>query len=339
MNYDNDFDPDNDCMFCGWQLDWCDCDPADDEEEEIMDTDEATRATPGFNLAVDYEGRATLSFVDTDGELHSVTESHPLFRQIKDAVLNDEDPLVFLDSEYGQKQAKVKFLALDSRCEIHDDVLVFDGEPVHSKLANTIVRYTAEDRDANNLVLFLERLSRNPSRRSREQLFTWASDRDLQIDTEGYLLGFKGVHPSPEGDDDFLSVHAGKASVNGVEISGRIPQKVGDVVTMPRPEVQDDVTIGCSHGLHVGSWNYARSFGQVVLEVRIDPADVVSVPTDSAFQKLRVCRYEVIGIHVEETDDLSEYEPPSEYVDSNFAELEGHVPETFLTRLRGWFRR
>ena len=49
---------------------------------------------------------------------------------------------------------------------------------------------------------------------------------------------------------------------------------------------------------HVGSLEYATTFGssdRIVVIVEVDPADIVSVPSDCEFQKLRTCRYKVVG--------------------------------------------
>jgi hypothetical protein len=51
---------------------------------------------------------------------------------------------------------------------------------------------------------------------------------------------------------------------------------------------------GCSVGLHVGTYDYASNFTLNVLEVHVNPRDVVSVPTDSNWAKVRCCRYVVI---------------------------------------------
>ena len=54
----------------------------------------------------------------------------------------------------------------------------------------------------------------------------------------------------------------------------------------------------CSHGLHIGSYDYADGWagsdGRLLL-VEFDPQDAVSVPTDCSFQKLRVCKYTVVA--------------------------------------------
>ena len=54
----------------------------------------------------------------------------------------------------------------------------------------------------------------------------------------------------------------------------------------------------CSHGLHIGSFDYAEGWsgcdGKLLL-VEFDPQDAVSVPTDCSFQKLRVAKYKVVA--------------------------------------------
>ena len=69
------------------------------------------------------------------------------------------------------------------------------------------------------------------------------------------------------------------------------------MIEVERNGVCDDKNIGCSSGLHAGSVQYATDFGaggKVVL-VEINPADVVSVPEDCNCQKLRACKYKVVG--------------------------------------------
>jgi acyl carrier protein len=47
--------------------------------------------------------------------------------------------------------------------------------------------------------------------------------------------------------------------------------------------------------LHVGSLEYAKGWGQRVVLVEVDPADVVSVPSECSCQKLRCCKYVVLA--------------------------------------------
>jgi hypothetical protein len=63
---------------------------------------------------------------------------------------------------------------------------------------------------------------------------------------------------------------------------------------MPRGKVDDDFRRGCSFGFHVGTREYATSWGPRTMLVKVDPADVVSVPSDCECQKLRTSRYTVV---------------------------------------------
>jgi hypothetical protein len=67
---------------------------------------------------------------------------------------------------------------------------------------------------------------------------------------------------------------------------------------MPRFGVDDNCSVGCSNGLHVGAIDYVKSYGgpgDKVVVCKVNPADVVSVPLDSEHQKVRCCRYEVVA--------------------------------------------
>jgi hypothetical protein len=68
---------------------------------------------------------------------------------------------------------------------------------------------------------------------------------------------------------------------------------------MERNQVDDDKDRTCSTGLHFCSQDYLPSFGSAqgnrVVIVKINPADVVSIPSDYNNAKGRACRYEVVG--------------------------------------------
>ena len=71
---------------------------------------------------------------------------------------------------------------------------------------------------------------------------------------------------------------------------------VGKIVEMERNEVDDDKDRTCSTGLHFCSESYLNSFGgERTVIVKINPRDVVSIPSDYNDSKGRACRYEVIG--------------------------------------------
>jgi hypothetical protein len=80
---------------------------------------------------------------------------------------------------------------------------------------------------------------------------------------------------------------------------------------MERNKVDDNQNNTCSSGLHFCSENYLRSFGgDRTVIVKINPRDVVSIPTDYDNSKGRACRYEVIGEVGVNPEDTVEFTAP-----------------------------
>lgn len=218
--------------------------------------------------------------------------SHPNFDAILEGVLAGNESVIDLFDV--AVSAASKFERLTERVTTANGRLYLDGEEVDNSLATQVVRFMADGQDDwMPLVLFFEKVQQNPNEHSREQLFTWLDKRDFTITQEGDIIGYKGVAKDAEGN--FVSVSSGKAIVNDEVHSGQIPNPIGAVVEMPRSEVHHDPATGCSTGLHVGTYRYASSFARGgLLACTVNPRDVVSVPTDSDWEKVRVCRYTVV---------------------------------------------
>lgn len=182
---------------------------------------------------------------------------------------------------------------VSDRVSFRGGELLFDGDAVNNSLASTIIRLAAEDEsgDPTKLIKFLENLMNNPSEHSREQLYDWIAPRNITITNDGHFLAYKGLR------EDFTSINAGPGIVNNVSYTDHthLDNSPGNIVEFSRSRVVANSAIGCAVGLHAGTHSYASSFaqGKLVL-VKINPRDVVSVPTDCDAQKLRVCRYEVL---------------------------------------------
>jgi len=123
-------------------------------------------------------------------------------------------------------------------------------------------------------------------------LYNFLQHEGLPITDHGTFLAYKGVR-----DDMFSCTGNLKTRVlqGVVDGTGRIYNGVGETIEVERKDVDDNCNITCSHGLHAGSHEYASGFGNVTVLVEIDPADVVSIPTDYDGQKARVCKYSVVS--------------------------------------------
>ena len=218
---------------------------------------------------------------------------HPNFARIVEGILAGDASVAEL-FDVAQAVA-TKFRNLSERVSVANGRVYFDGDEVNDSLTKQILRFIDEGNDFRPLVNFFEKVQQNPEQHSRENLYRWLDAADFTLAANGDIIGYKGI--ASDGNGGYVSIHSGRAIVNGEVVEGRIPNAPGSIIEMPRSEVTFDPSVGCHTGLHIGTWDYAYSFGRGgVLEVRVNPRDVVSVPTDSGDQKLRACRYEVVDI-------------------------------------------
>ena len=265
-------------------------------------THKATRPTGESTLTV---------FLDSDPLV--VNNDHPRFDEILRGADGDLSSQEIYDlADISQVVAK-KFDALGRRVSVSNGVVYFDGDPVRNALTEHIVRALNDGSDFQSLVNFYEKLAANPNDHSREQLYTWLEGRDFTILPDGDFIAYKGCARGADGTA--VSVHSGKAVVNGESVNGRVPNPIDAVVEFPRTEVEWDPSAGCARGLHVGDYEYASGWSQgVLLTVAVNPADVVSVPTDSNAAKVRVCRYRVIEVYTQAQPIQSAvWEDPEDY--------------------------
>lgn len=137
------------------------------------------------------------------------------------------------------------------------------------------------------LLRFWRKLSLNPSENSRNDLFDFMTRNNINITTEGDIVLEKGVNIK-------------KGSYPGHLIdchTGNIDNSVGTVVSIPREKVNADNSKTCSFGLHAGAPDYVRNYwnSDIIVEVIVDPRNVVAVPKDYNATKMRVCEYRVVG--------------------------------------------
>ena len=228
-------------------------------------------------------------------EIYVITrDTHSNFDEVLDyAIAGDE--YVFDLIDVGRTIQRKFDDVTYGRVSVRDGIVHFDDDPMDNALTKAILRFLDEGLDFQPLVRFFENVMANPQQESREQFYRWIEHHEFPIDKYGNIIAYKSVQ-STGTDGVYNSISSGHAFVNGVEHRGRIPQSVGDIVTMPRSEVQHDPNVACHVGLHSGTYEYARTFsGDTLMHVSINPRDVVSVPHDCTSQKVRVCRYEIIG--------------------------------------------
>lgn len=227
--------------------------------------------TPAFILT---ENSLTVSL---EGKTYTINSGHPSWRQaIESLKRKDYQTLKELIS------VKKAFSAFTGdKVKVIDNQVFFNGEPIHNYLSDKILSFMDKGFPHESLIKFLERLMANPSRRAVNELYAFLSHKNLPITDSGTFLAYKSVR------SDYTDHHTGSFN-----------NSIGTTLQMTRNNVCDDHNQGCSVGFHAGSLEYASSFGggeSVLLIVEIDPADVVSVPSDCNCQKLRTCKYTVVA--------------------------------------------
>jgi hypothetical protein len=206
---------------------------------------------------------------------HTISKTHITYQKVLDAIkANDwetvkdviEPKKVVLN--YGQ-----------GNVSIQGETMFWKGKEFHNALASRMVSMLQEGFPIEPMINFMDNLMSNPSYRSVTELYGFLEKNNLPITPDGHFLAYKKVR------DDFKDCH-----------TGTMDNSVGMVVEMARNEVDDNANQTCSAGLHFCSKEYLNHFGgSRTVIVKINPRDVVSIPTDYDFSKGRACRYEVIG--------------------------------------------
>jgi hypothetical protein len=210
-----------------------------------------------------------------DGQQHIVAVDTPQFDLVTKAI--EAGDLQAARDAVNIRQAVVKMS--QGKIELDGTTLKYDGRPLHGALVSRILTVIKGAGDAAPLLTFLENLMQNPSKRAVDELYGFMEVCDLPITVDGHFLAYKKVR------NDYTSVHDGKTD-----------NSIGAKPSMPRNAVNDNKDETCSTGLHFCSESYLSHFGgERIVVLKINPADVVSIPTDYNNAKGRACTYEIVG--------------------------------------------
>jgi hypothetical protein len=206
---------------------------------------------------------------------HTVSKTHITYTKVLDAIKAG-------DWETVKDVIEPKKIVLNygaGNVSIQGETLFWKGEELNTGLARRMIQMLQEGFPVEPMVNFMENLYNNPSKRAVTELYGFLEKNNLPITPDGHFLAYKKVR------DNFFDVH-----------SGTMDNSVGRVVEMERNKVDDNKDQTCSTGLHFCGMSYLSQFGgERTVIVKINPRDVVSIPTDYNESKGRACRYEVIG--------------------------------------------
>jgi len=246
-----------------------------------------------------------ITLVFDDGDSATVYSSDLNYGEVCKAVLNKNWDLAKILSQ-PIEIVKKKIEGID-KVAVEGGFVTYDGVPLHNTLTERMLEMFEQGFDISPLAAFLENLMDNPSYRAVNELYGFLENSELPITDDGHFLAYKRIN------SDFKDIH-----------TGRIDNSVGAVVEMKRNQVDEDKDNVCSSGLHFCSRKYLPEYGShtsnnKVIMVKINPADVVSIPSDYDNAKGRTCKYTV------------EKEMPLDYLEGSYMpseHLEGSFQDT-----------
>jgi len=161
---------------------------------------------------------------------------------------------------------------------VNHGIVYINDRPLPELLSQRMVQARRNNESITPHINFWKRLCRNPSRHSVVELFQCLEVNHHPIMPNGCFIAWKGVNK------DFTDTWTGLQDYT----PGNSPE-------MERNEVNDDDHNTCADGYHVASYKFAVGWakqhkGRLIMVI-VDPKDVVTVPTDGQFQKIRVCKF------------------------------------------------
>src|ERR1035437_5572159 len=156
--------------------------------------------------------------------------------------------------------------------------------PLQHGITKRIMKMSEQGFDSDPLMNFIAKLYSNPSKVAVDELYLFIEANELPITEDGDFIAYKIVQ------DDYLDIY-----------SKTMDNSVGSTLSVPRHMVDTNRNNTCSYGLHFCSKEYLQHYGSSArgndrcVLVKINPADVVSIPSDYNNAKGRTWQYTVVG--------------------------------------------
>lgn len=209
-----------------------------------------------------------------------IDNTHRNFEKIKDAIkanASDESIISLIDvttsvNEYTQGKIRVA-----------NGQVFYKDIYMKNTLTDRMLTMMDEGFNIDSMCKFMDNLHQNPSKTAVDELYLFLEACNLPITEDGHFLAYKKVR------HDYKDIH-----------SGSFDNSIGAKPMMDRNMVDDNRNNTCSQGLHFASYSYMAHFGGTsnsdrIVIVKINPADVVSIPSDYNNAKGRCWTYEVVN--------------------------------------------
>jgi hypothetical protein len=223
-------------------------------------------------------GDDTIS-VMLEGEMHIVSKDSHVIDELVTVLKSDTPDLTRLRALLNPAAAIADALsAVDVK--VVGKQVTYRGKVIPTNLAKRLIEIIDWGLPSEPWKLFIARVMANPSQSAREELALFLeANQGMPITDDGCFLAYKRVDANLKD----CRTHT-------------FDNSVGRVVTMDRSGVDPDRYKTCSAGLHFCAASYLPSYtGARTVLVKVDPADVVAIPSDYRNAKGRTWRYEVVA--------------------------------------------
>lgn len=211
-----------------------------------------------------------------------------LIKQVKDAIKSkksDNQILELIDPAFKIKKHSSGLF------DVQNGEVIIEGDKVPESLNKKILQFVDEKLPVEPLVAFFKKCQANPDPDVKAHLYDFLVHNELPIMSNGNFVGYRSVKRLADGK--LVDFH-----------TGTFDNSVGKVVELDRSQVTVDKTIACASGLHCGSFEYTKSFGaddcRVIIEIEVDPLNVMSIPEAYSLSKIRLCKFKVLAINKEQ---------------------------------------
>lgn len=208
------------------------------------------------------------------GTSYTIAVDHPNYSQIVDAIRTRNYDAI---ADLVDVSTSLEKLSPNVLVDREAGKILYRGKPLRGAIVSRLLNMLEDNFDVAPMLSFVDNLMSNPSVTAQDELYGFMEANNLPITDDGHFIAWKRVNT------DMTSFYDGSTE-----------HVFGQVLSMDRDLCDSQRDNTCSSGLHFCSERYLPSYhggkGRVLI-LKINPKDVVSIPSDYNNAKGRACAY------------------------------------------------
>lgn len=241
------------------------------------------------------------------GKPYTVNKTAEIYQMALQALRDDSE-----DAFLQAVDMKTTIARMFSDCgdvEVNGRRIMYGNREITGLIARRVFELVENKLPVTPMLNLIGNLMQNPSKRAVDETFGFVDACSLPITEDGCILAYRKVGSDyldqhsrtvpnkpaelfTEEEFDAMPIVCGKQNEVLVDIND---YSGNTIVWMDRNLVDEDKDRTCSQGLHFCSFDYLKHFGgQHIIVVKINPKDIVAIPSDYNNAKGRTSCYEII---------------------------------------------